>query len=101
MHYTYINNISLGATKLQECLHNYSLPTDHKMGRRIKIICGDLEQSQFGLDHQAFVRLGESISQIYHFGAHVNHVLGYSALRYWCLCMLADKSKIVCFIRSF
>ena len=48
---------------------------------RVKIICGDLEQTQFGLDHQTFVQLGILVSQIYHFGAHVNHVLGYNALR--------------------
>lgn len=70
----------LGVAKLKSYLNSYDLPTDHCMDR-VKIICGDLEQGQFGLDHQAFVQLAGSVSQIYHFGAHVNHVLGYNALR--------------------
>ena len=80
--HSYPINFFTGITKLQGCLDDYDLVTDNNMDR-IKIICGDLEQNQFGLNHQAFVKLGESVSQIYHFGAHVNHVLGYSALRYY------------------
>ena len=72
--------IYIGVTKLKQCFNGYDLPTDLIMDR-VKIICGDLEQPQFGLDHQTFVQLGELVSQIYHFGAHVNHVLGYNALR--------------------
>ena len=76
----YTLKIFQGATKLQGSLRGYGLSTDQGMDR-VKIVCGNLEQNQFGLNHQAFVQLGESVSQIYHFGAHVNHVLGYNALR--------------------
>ena len=72
--------IYLGATKLQGSLRAYGLPLDWGLDQ-VKIVCGDLDQNQFGLDHDAFVELGKTVSQIYHFGAHVNHVLGYSALR--------------------
>jgi len=72
--------ICLGATKLQECLQDCGLPPDQGLDR-VRIIRGDLEQNQFGMDHHAFVQLGELVSNIYHFGAHVNHVLGYDALR--------------------
>ena len=73
--------IYVGVAKLRRCLNGYDLPTDHGIDR-VKFVCGDLEQKKFGLDHQAFKQLGRSVSQIYHFGAHVNHVLGYNALRY-------------------
>ena len=70
----------LGVFKVTDYLQGYGLPTE-LLSTRVKIVCGDLEQKYFGLDYMVFQQLGNSISQIYHFGAHVNHILGYSALR--------------------
>lgn len=83
LYFIYLSSYAsyVGVAKLKRCLNGYDLPTDHGIDQ-VKIVCGDLEQKKFGLDHQAFEQLGGSVSQIYHFGAHVNHVLGYSALRY-------------------
>ncbi|XP_065899133.1 carboxylic acid reductase-like [Dysidea avara] len=69
-----------GVSKVTDYLQGYGLPTE-LLSTRVKIVCGDLEQKYFGLDYMVFQQLGNSISQIYHFGAHVNHILGYSALR--------------------
>jgi len=66
---------------LKKCFEEYDLPVD-QLQERISIICGDLEKERFGLDWSSFCGLGESVSSIYHLGAHVNHVLGYEALRY-------------------
>ena len=76
MHSVYI----LGISRLTNCLQGYGLPTE-LLSSHVKIVCGDLEQKYFGLGYQVFQQLGNSISQIYHFGAHVNHVLGYTTLR--------------------
>lgn len=72
---------TLGISKLTGCLQEYGLPTELLSGC-VQIVCGDLEQKYFGLDYQDFQQLGNSIALIYHFGARVNHILGYSALRY-------------------
>ena len=73
--YTYV-----GIEKLTKCFKAYDLPID-QLEERITVVCGDLEKERFGLDSSSFCSLGESVSLIYHLGAHVNHVLGYGALR--------------------
>ena len=71
----------IGIEKLKSCFKEYDLSID-QLEERITIVCGDLEKERFGLDSSSFCSLGESVSSIYHLGAHVNHILGYEALRY-------------------
>ena len=70
-----------GIEKLKNCFKEYDLPVD-QLDKRVTVVCGDLEKERFGLDHSGFCNLGDSLSSIYHLGAHVNHILGYEALRY-------------------
>ena len=71
----------VGIEKLKKCFKEYDLPVD-QLSERITIVCGDLEKERFGLDQPSYHDLVDSVSAIYHLGAHVNHVLGYEALRY-------------------
>jgi len=73
--------IYAGIEKLKKHFKEYDLPID-QLDKRVTIVCGDLEKERFGLDQSSFCSLGDSVSSIYHLGAHVNHILGYEALRY-------------------
>ena len=71
----------VGIEKLKKCFQEYDLPVD-QLSERIAVVCGDLEKERFGLDQSSYRDLVDSVSSIYHLGAHVNHLLGYEALRY-------------------
>lgn len=73
--------ITIGIEKLKQHFKEYNLPVD-QLDERVTIVCGDLEKERFGLDWSNFCSLGDTVSSIYHLGAHVNHILGYEALRY-------------------
>ena len=75
---------------MKKCFNEYDLPVD-QLEERINIVCGDLEKERLGLDSSSFSSLSESVSSIYHLGAHVNHVLGYEALRYDATCISYDN----------
>ncbi len=47
---------------------------------RVKVLLGDLEQSQLGLSEKVFTELAEKIDAIYHNGAQVNHIYDYDYL---------------------
>lgn len=48
---------------------------------RVRVVCGDLGHSQFGLSDREWQRLETGIDAIVHNGAQVNYVLSYEALR--------------------
>jgi len=79
-----ITFISIGMTRLKKCFKEYNLPLKQLDNSNVKIVCGDLEKEWFGLDQKGFYSLADSVSCIYHVGAHVHHILGYGALRYAC-----------------
>ena len=73
--------ILTGITRLKRCFEEYNLPLKLLDNNNIKIVSGDLEKEWFGLDQKDFCSLADSVSCIYHVGAHVHHILGYGALR--------------------
>ena len=48
--------------------------------RRVRFVCGDLTQRQFGLSDASFAALATEIGSVFHVGANVNLVAGYDAL---------------------
>lgn len=45
---------------------------------KIKVVCGHLDQSQFGLNDDEYTSLSQKISCVFHLGAHVNYIQPYS-----------------------
>lgn len=50
--------------------------------KRVKIVCGDLSSTRFGLDAGTWRFLAENIHTIYHNGAHVNYLFDYESMRH-------------------
>ncbi len=66
--------------RLVSSLKHYDLWRDEHEDR-IRVLCGDLGQPNFGLDGADWDTLASDVDVIYHNGAHVNFVYPYSALR--------------------
>ncbi|MBI3878807.1 MAG: thioester reductase domain-containing protein [Verrucomicrobia bacterium] len=49
--------------------------------RRVTPVLGELSRPRFGLKEKEFAALAESVDAIYHTGAKVNHIAGYSDLK--------------------
>ncbi|CAM4282799.1 thioester reductase domain-containing protein [Acinetobacter pragensis] len=70
-------NISDGLEKIILNQKKYNL-WDETYLKKIKVICGFLDQNLFGLTHTEYEKLSEDISCIFHLGAHVNYTQPYS-----------------------
>jgi thioester reductase-like protein len=74
-----------GMQRLQKVLADYQL-CDKQLWRsnyqsRLVIHCGDLSQPRLGLTPETWQNLGGQITEIYHNGAWVHHLLPYETLR--------------------
>ncbi len=48
---------------------------------RLKVVCGSIDTSQFGLGHQVYSELSELVETVYHCAAQVNNLASYEELR--------------------
>nr|WP_284676596.1 non-ribosomal peptide synthetase [Vibrio sinus] len=65
-------------SKIRSTCQKYRLDVDYE---RVEVLCGDLNESKFGLSTEVWGELEQSIDAIYHCGAWVNHLHSYSTLR--------------------
>jgi thioester reductase-like protein len=74
-----------GIQRLKQVLSDYQLfnnqlwRSDYRS--RIIVHCGDLSQPRLGLTPETWQNLGQQITEIYHNGAWVHHLLPYETLR--------------------
>lgn len=78
------SNEQTAKLKLKKILEHYKIGLDIEFllkERRIVLIPGDLDKSNFGLNDLEYNKLSEEIGLVIHCGAHVNHVFDYKTLR--------------------
>lgn len=76
-------NESAGISRLKQALakHGLSDALSASALKRVKVICGALEERQFGLSDATFSTLSATIDTVYHCAARVNNLASYQELR--------------------
>lgn len=70
-------NIQDGLDKIIINQKKYDLWNEANL-EKIRVICGHLDQNQFGISDKEYEDLSQKISCIFHLGAHVNYIQPYS-----------------------
>lgn len=89
-------------TQAQQRLHNTLVQTGINTPdviHRIKIVCGDLTQSRFGLNLSDYEYLAQSVDSIYHCAALVNWARSYRKLRQVNVLGTLEVIRFACHLR--
>lgn len=68
-----------GLERVRDTYHKYGL--DLKYTARLEIVCGDISKPYLGLAEDAYKKLSEEVSAVYHCAASVNMLANYDQLK--------------------